>query len=145
MWHWSTLFLRFQLPRVKYGILVELYTFCHKLFKWICFIGKVHWKKAITVSKKTSIYLSYSEEFRIWHQGIIQVSIGSLEIRLWSPKRAANYCHMWMWFCNLDTYPLGFGLIALVFYFSLTVRKAIRQGRHWSVPTWYRFGQVAES
>lgn len=38
-------------------------------------------------------------------------------------------------FCNLDTYPLGFGLIAVAFYFSLTVRKAIRQRRWWSVLT----------
>lgn len=90
-------FWGFNWDRVKSRILVELYKFWHKLFKWICFVGKVHWIKAVT-AQKNSVYLSYSGEFPIWHQGIIQVSTGSLEIILWSPKEPADDCHMWMWF-----------------------------------------------
>lgn len=98
VWNWSILFLRFPLPWSKSRNLVELYKFWHKLFKWICFIGKVHegggkhsnFTHTHTQGEKKKTVFTYSREFPIWHQGIIQVSVGSLEIILWSPRSACQ-------------------------------------------------------
>lgn len=49
--------------------------------EWVSLEKPFFSPKAVTL-QKNNIYLSYSGEFPIWHQGIIQVSTGTLEIML---------------------------------------------------------------